>query len=49
MKRRIAAIYQARQSTGNFYVNKINAGIRRCSSESTLVKCAWPSLSLLRR
>jgi hypothetical protein len=38
----------ARQSTGNFYVNKINAGIRPCSSEGTLVKCAWSSLSLLR-
>jgi hypothetical protein len=25
--------YQARQSTGNFYVNKINAGIRWCPSE----------------
>ena len=40
--------YQVRQSTRNVYVNKINAGSRRCALESRVIKCAWSSLSLLR-
>ena len=45
--RRIAANYQVRQSSRNFYVNKINAGSRLCALRR-VIKCAWSSLSLLR-
>ena len=38
--------YQVRQSTRNVYVNKINAGSRRCALESRVIKCAWSSSTL---